>query len=171
MKFDHTLWIQECLKELKFPKNASALDLACGNGRNSIFLANLGFNVIAVDNNEYFLKSFNHVNVLKLLIDVEEKKNWPLSNEKFDIIVTVNFLNRLIFPEIINSIKKDGFLIYETFSKGQENLGRPKRKEFILKERELLFLTKSLELICYENVKTFSQNIQYIKQRVLCKNV
>ena len=34
------------------------LDLACGNGRHSIFLANMGFDVVAIDRDEQKLTNF-----------------------------------------------------------------------------------------------------------------
>ena len=40
----------------------------------------------------------------KIEKDIEKTDNWPLSDNGFDIIVVTNFLNRSIFPLIINSI-------------------------------------------------------------------
>ena len=167
----YSVWVNECLKKVKVKKGDIALDLACGKGRNSLPLAELGYKVVSVDNNKSSLEEFSHENVIKLNIDIEKIENWPLYNKKFDLIIVVNFLSRDLFTLIIDSLKKNGFLIYETFSSGHEKLGNPKRKDYLLKNRELLHLSKSLIPICYEKVETFSYNRSYIKQRVFCKNV
>ena len=51
-------WVKYCLEALPC-KNGYVLDLACGKGRHSIFLSNLGYNVLAVDIDEHKLNCFN----------------------------------------------------------------------------------------------------------------
>ena len=81
------------------------------------------------------------------------------------------FLNRKIFNNIKSSIKNNGYLIYETFGEGQQFLGKPKNRKFLLKKNELLSLTKNLKLIFYEEVKVISGETKFIKNRILCQNV
>ena len=40
--------------------------------------------------------------------------------------------------DLMNLLKKDGFLFYETFSLGNEKYGSPKNPDFLLQDRELL---------------------------------
>lgn len=163
-------WLKYCLNNfVKHKKNA--LDLACGKGRNSLLLANYGFNVSSVDINKEYLKSFSSNKIKKIEKDVEKTGNWPLSKTGFDIIVVTNFLNRSIFPLIISSINLNGFLVYETFSIGQEKLGKPSNKNYLLQEKELIYLCKDLLLIKYEEVWAHTPENQYFKQRIICKNV
>ena len=79
-----------------------------------------------------------------------------LSKKSFDIIVVTNFLNRLIFKKYKRVIKKNGYLIYETFGEGHEKFGRPKNKDYLLKKDELLKLTKNMSLIFYEEIKVIN---------------
>ena len=102
-------WVKYCLEALPC-KNGYVLDLACGKGRHSIFLSNLGYNVLSVDIDEHKLNCFNGKLIKKKVIDVENINNWPLEKKKFNIIIVTNFLNRTIFPLIISSIKKGGYL-------------------------------------------------------------
>ena len=163
-------WLEYCLNN--FVKNKkTALDLACGKGRNSLLLANCDFSVLSVDINKEFLQCFSHSNIKKIEKDVEKINNWPLSKAGFDIIVVTNFLNRSIFPLIINSINPYGFLIYETFSIGQEKIGKPSNKNYILQKKELTYLCNDLLLIKYEEVWAHTPENQYFKQRIICKNV
>ena len=76
-----------------------------------------------------------------------------------------------IFPQIINSINNEGYLIYETFSDGHQNIGKPTNPEFILKPRELIRLTNNLQLLEYENIYISNSSNHSFKQSILVKNV
>ena len=91
--------------------------------------------------------------------------------KKFHIIIVTNFLNRKIFPLIIDSINKGGYLIYETFSQGHEKIGKPNNSKYILKSRELINLTTKMQLIEYENIYINNVSNHYFKQRIFSKNV
>ena len=159
-------WIKYCLRKIP-NKKGMALDLACGTGRHSIYLSNYDYHVLAVDINQESLNCFNNKLITKKIKDIENLKNWPLEKKKFDIIVVTNFLNRTIFPSIIKSINKNGYLVYETFSEGQQNIGKPSNPNYILQRRELMSLCAKLKLITYEEIYTENS----IKQRIFCTNV
>ena len=163
-------WLKYCLKNFIKSKK-TALDLACGKGRNSLYLASCGHIVLAVDINEKYLKCFSNSKIKKINKDVEKAHNWPLTKARFDLVVVTNFLNRSIFPSIINSINPYGYLIYETFSIGQEKIGKPSNKNYILKNKELITLCNNLSIIEYEEVWAHTPDHQYFKQRIICKNV
>ena len=165
-------WVKFCVNTInKNSSNRIALDLACGSGRHSIFLSNKGYKVISVDLNFFCLSSFYENNIFKVKSDIENLDAWPFKEASFDIIVVTNFLNRLIFKSIKESMKKNGYLIYETFGEGHERLGRPKNKDYLLQKDELLKLTKNMSLICYEEIKVINFKKKFIKHRILCKNV
>ena len=163
-------WVKYCLEGLP-NKNGYVLDLACGKGRHSIFLSNLGYNVLSVDIDEYKLNCFNGTLIKKKVIDVEDINNWPLEKKKFNAIIVTNFLNRKIFPSIIKSIKKGGYLIYETFSEGHQKIGKPTNPKYILKPRELLQLSNKMQLVAYENIYINNPSNHLFQQRILSKNV
>ena len=165
-------WVKFCISKIpKQKRKYIVLDLACGLGKNSVFLAKNFCTVISADIDLVSLKSFHSTSILKIQSDLEKIMAWPFAEEVFDIVVVTNFLNRKIFKNIENSIKKNGYLIYETFGEGQEKFGRPKNKKFLLKKNELLTLTKNLQLIFYEEIKVISGNSKFIKNRILSKNV
>ena len=163
-------WVKYCLKVIPC-KNGYVLDLACGKGRHSIFLSNLGYNVLSVDIDENKLNCFNGKLIKKKVIDVENINNWPLEEKKFNAILVTNFLNRKIFPSIIRSIKKGGYLIYETFSEGHQKIGRPTNPKYILKPRELIRLSNKMQLLAYENIYINNPSNHLFQQRILAKNV
>ena len=163
-------WVKYCL-EIIPNKKGRVLDLACGKGRHSIFLSNYGYNVLAVDINQESLNCFNNKLIKKKIIDIENLKNWPLEKVNFDIIVVTNFLNRSIFSSIIKSINKNGYLIYETFSEGHQNIGKPSNPDYILKQRELISVCVELKLISYEEIYTENSISNSFKQRIFSVNV
>jgi len=83
MNKEYSNWLSSCLSNI-CKSSGYALDLACGKGRNSIYLANNGFQVLSVDIDYKSLDFFSHNNINKKVIDVEKKSNWPLVKNKFD---------------------------------------------------------------------------------------
>ena len=164
-------WLVYCLSQISYKKNSHALDLACGYGRNSIYLEDRGYKVISIDISKKALDDFSGKNITKICKNIEDINSWPVHEKKFEIVLVTNFLNREIFSYILKSVNKGGYLIYETFSEGNEKYGKPKNKDFILKSKELLKLTEEFKLLCYENVKVEFNNSGFVKQKILAKNV
>ena len=163
-------WVKHCIEKVP-SKQGYVLDLACGKGRHSLFLSNLGYNVLSVDIDENNLNFFNGKLIKKKVVDVENINNWPLEDKKFFAIIVTNFLNRTIFPLIISSIKKGGYLIYETFSEGHQKIGKPNNPEYILKKHELIKLTAKMQLLTYENIYINNYSDHSFRQRIFAKNV
>ena len=165
-------WVKFCINNIAKGNNQEvALDLACGLGRNSIYLSSMGYKVISVDLNILHLLSFSQYNIFKIQSDIEISERWPFKQNSFDLVVVTNFLNRSIFKNIQNVIKKNGHLIYETFGEGNEKLGKPKNKSYLLRKNELLQLTRHMNVIYYEEIKVINFEKKFIKHRILCKNV
>lgn len=84
-----------------------------------------------------------------------ETQAWPLLDcgepQRFDVVVVTNYLWRALFASILHSLAPGGLLLYETFARGNERLGRPARSEFLLQPGELLSLCHGLQIVAYEN--------------------
>ena len=116
---------------------SSVLEIACGNGRNTRFLADLGCRVTAVDIN-LMPQTFPGVKFVKADI---EKDPWPFEESAFDVVVGIHYLWRPIFPQLFSSLKQGGLFLYETFTEEQFlSAGRPKNPEHFLRVGELLEL-------------------------------
>lgn len=133
-------------------KGKKALDIACGGGKNSIYLAKNGFNIDAMDISDVALqsireKAFENINTIQ--IDLEEKLD--LKNEYYDLIVQTNFLDRSIIPTLKNSLKKEGFIFIETYMHHEINEKEPSNKSFLLEKDELKeFFKEGFEIIDYD---------------------
>ena len=124
-------WVQQCL-----PAGCTVLDVAAGSGRHAAWLADRGHMVTAVDRNIEALQSRPHENVRVLAADLEAQP-WPLPGERFDAVVVVNYLWRPLLADLFGSIAAGGHLLYETFAIGNEQFGRPRNPNFLLRENEL----------------------------------
>jgi len=120
------------------PARGAALDLACGSGRHARLLAGLGFAVTAIDRDGAALASLEGINGIGTLCADLEGAAWPFAGAGFDAVVVTHYLHRPLFPFIFDVLRPGGVLIYETFALGNELLGRPSNREFLLQPGELL---------------------------------
>ena len=143
----------------RVPKG-KALDVAAGSGRHALYLASHGFHVDAMDRDEQAMaqlavtaKQRNfpnlHVRTLDLERATDERPEFP--KHEYDVILVFFYLHRALFPFLIESLKPNGVLIYETFT--IDNYLRhhhPRRWEFCLAHNELLRLTSTLRVLSYD---------------------
>ena len=135
----HSEWIFNQIKSLKFKKKIKLLDFASGNGRNCIPISKKNIDVTAIDKDQEKLNKYKRFeNINTICFDLETTEEWPLFREYYDVIIVVNYLHRPKIKKLVNLLKKNGLLFYETFSLGNEKYGSPKNPNFLLKDKELL---------------------------------
>ena len=126
----------------------SVLDLACGHGRHMCHFAALGHSVTGVDRNPDAITAVSHLGEA-ICADIENGP-WPLQDRTFGGVVVTNYLWRPLWPYILASLAPTGVLIYETFSAGNESVGKPSRPDFLLHPAELLAVCKDLRVVAFE---------------------
>ena len=120
-----------------------ALDLGCGGGRDSVYLAQTGWQVIAIDREQRVLKRAQQLAESTGQDLAIEWKPCCIETEgclpamQFDLIVMMRFLNRPALLKMAKMLKPGGHLVIQTFVEGVERLGSPKNPNFILKKAEL----------------------------------
>ncbi len=101
---------------LYFPSKGKILDLACGDGRNTIYLARLGYEVIAVDFCEEALYRLNlfikdePLQIQTLLLDLSQAASLTHLDKVDGIIINHYRLNPSLYPHLIKLIKPKGIL-------------------------------------------------------------
>ena len=132
-----------------------ALDLACGRGRNAIYLAREGFQVAAWDRDADALKeltvqatSRGITTITTRLVDLEREP--AIFTDTFDLILVFYYLQQDLVPQIMRALKPGGVLIYETFLiDNHKRFNHPRRREFCLNHNELLSLFAGLRVLAY----------------------
>ena len=132
-----------------------ALDLACGAGRDAVFLAQHGFEVEGWDHAPEALERASdlarrHGVTVRTEIRDLERPSLELPGRPFDLIVCFRFLHRPLFRWMEHALAPGGWLVYETYRVGQERFGRPIRAHFLLARDELARAFPTLETIQYE---------------------
>jgi len=126
----------------------NALDIACGVGRNTHYIAEQGFHVDAVDLSDYALSQVkDDGKITKIETDLD---TYNLEKGKYNLIININYLSRRLFPQIKEALKSGGVLIFETFIIAHGDFNQPKNQEFLLRSNELLHAFIGLEIIYYE---------------------
>ena len=131
-----------------------ALDLAAGEGRNAVFLAQHGFKVDAVDISEIGLRKTQELagkrtaRVHTILADLD---TYQIKRGEYDLITNFYFLNRNIIPRMKRGLKKGGVVIFETYLLEQRGLhtGGPKNPKYFLKPNEPLQLFNGFRILVY----------------------
>jgi SAM-dependent methyltransferase len=130
------------------PAGCSVLDLACGHGRHMRHFAALGHSVTGVDRNPDAIAAVSPLGEA-ICADIESGP-WPLQDRTFGGVVVTNYLWRPLWPRILDSLAPTGVLIYETFSAGNETVGKPSRPDFLLHSAELLNICQNLRVVAFE---------------------
>ncbi len=129
-------------------RKGRALDVACGTGRNAIFLAEKGFKVDAVDISDVALNKINHPNINTIQADLDF---YRIDENSYDLIININFLSRRLIPYIKEGLKEGGVVIFETFTlKEGEDYFQPENREYLLRPNELLRLFSEFYILFYQ---------------------
>lgn len=150
-------FLEQVIDRIMPPASGSrhAVDLAGGAGREAVTLALRGWDVEAVDHDPEILAKAaalaarNGVALTTTVRDLE-RRDTTLPHERYALITVFRFLHRPLFPAIERAIAPGGWLVYETFRRGQERFGRPTHPRFLLHDGELSSAFPSLTVEHYD---------------------
>jgi SAM-dependent methyltransferase len=119
-----------------------ALDVACGDGRDALYLAQLGFEVDAVDVSDVAIDALRAAaperapTVHPRVVDLERE---PLPEGEYDVVVSFNYLQRELFGALERALRPGGWLVFETFGRAHiDELGKRMNPAYVLDDNELL---------------------------------
>lgn len=128
------------------------LDVACGHGRHGKWFHARRHPVSMVDRSHEAIESIGlPAETCEAVVADIENGPWPFAGRQFDAVVVTNYLWRPLMPALLASLAPDGVLIYETFTEGNETVGKPSRSDFLLRHGELLDICRALRVIAYED--------------------
>lgn len=133
-------FVKDFYKKYKFElKNSEILDLGCGAGRHTLFFAEKGLKVYALDESKLALNILNEKIKKKHKIKIIESdiNEIPFSNQFFDVVISTVVLHhgeleqiKSWFREIVRVLKFSGFLIISVLSKNDPRYRRRDRTKY-----------------------------------------
>lgn len=140
--------------ELWMPElpRGTALDVACGTGRNALYLADQGYQVDAVDISSEALASARakpgaeNASIQWMEADLDK---FSPPDSHYDLIVVARYVNRLLLPSLPGALKPGGALLYEHHIRSEEAVDGPKDPDFRLAPGELRSRFEMLDIQFY----------------------
>lgn len=143
------------------------LCLAEGEGRNAVYLAQLGFEVLAVDQSMVGLKKallLAEQNDVEIEVQQADLSSYEIKPDTYDGVVSIyghfeKTTRRHIHSEAVKSLKQGGFLVIEAYSKEQLRFstGGPR-------DESLLYELTDLEA-------DFSESVDFMIKRQIERDV
>ena len=132
-----------------------ALDVACGRGREALYLAEAGFEVDALDVSDVVVDALAvtagerglpvHARRVDLAASPEE-----VTPGAYDVVIGFYFLQRPLLPVLAAALAPGGLLFYETFTRDHNDLlGRDMSPHVLLEHNELLHVFTALRVVRY----------------------
>ncbi|BCS53656.1 bifunctional 2-polyprenyl-6-hydroxyphenol methylase/3-demethylubiquinol 3-O-methyltransferase UbiG [Geobacter sp. SVR] len=137
-----------------------ALDIACGEGRNAIFLARHGFEVTGLDISDVGLaKADRWATEAGVTVDFRwaDLEDYCI-DEEYDLIINFNFLLRDLIPQAFAALAPGGLLIVDTILESPETSGTH-TAEYLLRYGELGKMFQALpgEVLFQEEVREVAE--------------
>ena len=130
----------ELIKNIELLSEGSVLDIACGDGRNSLFLLDKGFQLTGVDFSIEALNRLNHFAALNdfevstIQIDLSKKKSLDSIGCFDNIIVNHYRLPDHQMEYISERLKEDGVLFLTGFGHKHKQNEKIKEKDLICRK-------------------------------------
>ena len=129
-----------------------ALDIACGAGRNALFLAAAGYAVDAVDISAAGLErgrataAERRLDVSWHCVDLEERPD-ALPSGPYDLIVWVRYVNVALWPAVLSRLAPGGHLLVEQHLVTNAEVVGPTSSAFRLASGELARAAAELVMV------------------------
>lgn len=145
-------WLVEHARLL--PGKGKALDIAMGEGRNTLFAASLGYEVLGVDISDVGVsraESLARQNKLTIRTQIADLDHYKIEENAYDLILCFYFLDRSLFEGLRRGLKPGGILIFETFNEDYLKYSSFK-PEWVLKKNELPEAFSDMSILDYREV-------------------
>lgn len=127
-----SVFLQQRWPKLDLPNRARVLDVACGAGRNALYLAGKGCVVTGIDGSAVALEraagNSGALTVQWQVADLEQ--GLPMGLEPFDLIVMVRYVNSALLSALPSLLRPGGYLLVEQHMRTTASVGGPGREAF-----------------------------------------
>jgi len=135
----------------KLPRGR-ALDVACGAGRNSLYLAEAGYEVDAIDIAEFALDRLRATAAergLKINCIEADLETCALPVGPYDLIVMVRYTSNELIRRLLTLLTNGGCFLCEEHLETDADVIGPSDPAFRVAPKELLSITATLEILHY----------------------
>jgi len=152
-----------------FPPGRRALELACGAGRNAVWLAERGWNVTACDLSIEGLlraKALANDRGVRLQLFCQDLETAAFPSNCFDLVICFFYLQRDLFPALKAALRPGGLIVYKTYTTEQLRFsGGPRHPLHLLQQQELLAAFRDFRVLYYEETVKDRGVAQLIAQK------
>ena len=134
-------------------RKGKVLDIAMGEGRNGVYLATQGFEVLGLDISEKGLeKAHNLAKKNKVTIEtkVVDLESFTLEPNSYDVILCTYYMQKDLFKQFQSALKPGGMIVVETYNVDYLKYVQFSRK-WALDTNEMLDIFKGLRVIRYQD--------------------
>lgn len=155
-KYEETSPNNRLINLTSYLKGGDALDLACGLGRNSLFLAQLSYQVQAFDISDVAVNYLREIAAKQNLpitaqaYDLTKLEDLGLENNVFDLVIITYYLDRQLFSKVKTIVKEKGYFFMETFYESPQNEKLNISNQFKLQPQELLHEFREWKILYFE---------------------
>ncbi len=149
-------WLTLCLPKIVNPPSLKALDLACGAGRNALYLASRGYQVAAMDIAAEALRRGRESAGPKdtiCWIEHDLDEGLATSLDGFGLIIMIRYLDLALLRTAVTRLLPGGYLLAEVHLQTDENVAGPSGSAFRAGQGELAAAADGLQIIdCTEGL-------------------
>jgi tellurite methyltransferase len=139
----------------------AALDLACGGGNNSIYLASLGWRVTSVDRSAVAIGMLRQraagLRLTATAADLESGA-FPVAPDGFDLICDFYYLHRAVFPQIRAGVRPGGIFVAAIHLVDPDATSGPHSPAFLLEPGELRREFEEWKIVFYSEARLAGQS-------------
>lgn len=145
-----------------------ALDVACGVGRNAIYLAECGYESYGIDVSVVGLDIAQSEATRRgqdLLVLAADLDRYPLPVRHFAVVVVSKFLNRGLMPALARALTPGGLLVYQTFNQNFLERRPDFSSDYVLQFGELTRRFAGLEVIATNDRDPGEDSLSFLVAR------
>lgn len=167
------------------------LSLAEGEGRNGVFLASLGLQVLGVDGSEVGLAKAQKLAAqcgVVLDTQVVDLADFSPEPEQFDAVVSIfahlpSEVRAVLYPRVLSALKPGGLWVMESYSLDQmhKGTGGPKDSDMLMSAQKILDELPNLEPVVLQEIDRevnegthhcgLASVVQFVGRKPLATNV
>ena len=129
-----------------------ALDVACGAGRNALYLAEAGYEVDAIDISRVALDRLRETaqaRGLEVTCIETDLESCELPNQSYDLIVMARYTQPTLIPHLLRLLRAGGHFLCEEHLATDRDVTGPSDPAFRMAPNELLQLAAELRVLFY----------------------